>query len=89
MEQAGLLAHTTAMLWTVVAVSAPALVIAALVGLAVGLLQAVTQVQDQTLPQVIKIIAVLTTLALTGALLAGPVIRQAERVFTEFPALGR
>ncbi|RML30521.1 hypothetical protein ALQ97_03068 [Pseudomonas savastanoi pv. glycinea] len=37
-------------LMTVLLLSAPALVVAIVVGLSVGLLQALTQIQDQTLP---------------------------------------
>jgi type III secretion protein S len=47
-------------------VSAPPLVIAAGCGMVVSLIQAVTQIQDQTLPYVVKLVAVTATLAAMG-----------------------
>lgn len=44
--------------YTLVAVSAPILIVALLVGLAISLLQALTQIQEATLTFVPKIIAV-------------------------------
>lgn len=81
--------HLSQTLLLVLYLSLPALGVAAVVGLLVGLLQAVTQIQDQSLPQVVKLLAVLLTVALVGPVLAGPMLRQAERVLTDFPALTR
>jgi type III secretion protein S len=89
MDGATLVGHLATTLWLVLLLSLPALGVATVVGLIVGLLQAVTQIQDQALPQTVKIIAVLVTLLLTGALLAGPLIRHTERLLDEFPALTR
>ncbi|ORM69900.1 EscS/YscS/HrcS family type III secretion system export apparatus protein [Pantoea wallisii] len=50
----------------VVMLSAPPLVVAVVVGIIVSLLQAVMQLQDQTLPFAIKLVAVGATLALSG-----------------------
>ena len=81
--------HLQDALVLVMILSLPVLGVAALVGLVVGLLQAVTQIQDQTLPQSIKLVAVLVTLVLTGAWMAGPLVEQARQVFDAFPAIGR
>ena len=51
---------------TVLIVSAPALGVAIVIGVAVGLIQALTQIQDQTLPFGIKLVAVGVTLIMTG-----------------------
>ena len=56
-------------------------------GLIVGILQAATQIQDQTLPQTVKLLVVVAVLGLLSPLLAGPLIDHARRLFTEFPAL--
>jgi type III secretion protein S len=69
--------------------SLPALGIAAAVGLLVGLFQAVTQIQDQTLPMAIKVIAVVLALVLLGPMLASPLVRYTDRIFTDFPAITR
>ncbi|OSM99579.1 MULTISPECIES: type III secretion system export apparatus subunit SctS [Lonsdalea] len=50
----------------VVMLSAPPLVVAVLVGILISLLQAVMQLQDQTLPFAIKLVAVGLVLAITG-----------------------
>jgi type III secretion protein S len=50
----------------VVMLSAPPLIVAVIVGVIVSLLQAVLQLQDQTLPFAIKLVAVGLTLAMTG-----------------------
>jgi type III secretion protein S len=89
MDPSPLVHHLTQSLQLVLWLSLPILGIAAAVGLVVGLLQAVTQIQDQSLPQVAKLLAVLVALSVIGPLLAGPVLRQAERVLTEFPAATR
>ena len=50
----------------VVVLSAPPLIVAVVVGVITSLLQAVMQLQDQTLPFAIKLVAVGLALALTG-----------------------
>lgn len=50
----------------VVVLSAPALIVAVVVGVLTSLVQALMQIQDQTLPFGIKLVAVGVTLALTG-----------------------
>ena len=50
----------------VVVLSAPPLIVAVVVGVITSLLQAVMQLQEQTLPFAIKLVAVGLALALTG-----------------------
>ena len=50
----------------VVVLSAPPLIVAVVVGVLTSLVQALMQVQDQTLPFGIKLVEVGVTLALTG-----------------------
>ena len=50
----------------VVVLSAPPLIVAVVVGVLTSLVQALMQVQDQTLPFGIKLVPVGVTLALTG-----------------------
>ncbi|SDL85959.1 type III secretion protein S [Modicisalibacter muralis] len=76
-------------LWTVLLVSAPALLIAIVIGFGVGLLQALTQIQDQTLPQGVKLIAVLLVMILAGPLLAGQIVDLANQVLDNFPVWSR
>ncbi|KAA0018279.1 EscS/YscS/HrcS family type III secretion system export apparatus protein [Salinicola corii] len=76
-------------LWTVLLVSAPALLVAIAVGFGVGLLQALTQIQDQTLPQAVKLVAVLLVLILSGPLLAGQIVNITDQVLDNFAAWSR
>ena len=72
-------------LMTVLMLSAPALGVAIIVGLSVGLFQALTQIQDQTLPQVVKLVAVLLTIVFLGPVLAGQVAELGRQVLDNFP----
>ncbi len=67
----------------------PPLLAAMAVGLAVGILQAVTQVQDQSLPMTFKLLAVMLVLALGGPLLVAPLVREATALFDGFATLAR
>lgn len=76
-------------LMTVLLLSAPALGVAIVVGLSVGLLQALTQIQDQTLPQVVKLVAVLLLIVFVGPLLAGQIMALGNQVLDNFPVWTR
>ncbi len=71
----------------VLMLSAPVLGVAAAVGLVAGLLQAVTQIQDQSLPQVLKLIAVLLTVVIAGPLLAGTLVRETRTILDTLPLI--
>ncbi|MBN8968712.1 MAG: flagellar biosynthesis protein FliQ [Rhizobiales bacterium] len=51
-------------IWTIVVVSSPLLVIGLVVGVTISLIQALTQIQEQTLVFVPKILAIFVTLLL-------------------------
>ncbi len=59
---------------------APMVVGAALVGLGIGIFQALTQIQDQTLAYALKVIVVFGLAALTGTWLGASLLQYAERV---------
>lgn len=65
----------------VVMLSAPPLLVALLVGVLTSLIQALFQVQDQTLPFAIKLVCVALTLALTGRWIGSEIIGFAREVF--------
>ena len=58
-----------------------------MVGLIVSLLQALTQVQEQTLSFAIKLIAVIVTILATGAWLGGEIYSFTLNIFEGFPRL--
>jgi len=64
---------------------APVLVTALVVGLIVSVLQAVTQVQDQTLTFVPKIIAVLVALAIVGPWMMEKLVEFGQEMFASLP----
>ncbi|KKX26163.1 flagellar biosynthetic protein FliQ [Rhizobium sp. LC145] len=74
---------------TVLIVSAPALGVAIIIGISVGLIQALTQIQDQTLPQAVKLVAVMLVLIFAGPLLAVQVAALASQSLDSFASLTR
>lgn len=66
----------------VVMLSAPPLLAAVTLGVIISLLQALLQVQDQTLPFSIKLVGVGITLALTGRWLGVEIIQFTSQIFT-------
>ena len=73
----------------VLVLSAPPIIVAAVAGLIVAILQAATQIQEQTLQYTVKFFAIVLTLFVTSALLGGSLYRYSDRIFTEFPAMIR
>lgn len=76
-------------LYLVVLTSAPAVVMALVVGLIVAVFQATTQIQEQTLTFAPKLVAVFGILALTGPWIGNQLVRFTYHVFDQFPALLR
>ena len=68
-------------------VSLPALLVSLVVGLTVSVIQAVTQIQEQTLSFVPKLLAVGLVLMLAGPLLAGEVVRFTAQLFQAIPTM--
>ncbi|PPC63852.1 EscS/YscS/HrcS family type III secretion system export apparatus protein [Pantoea sp. ICBG 1758] len=73
----------------VVMLSAPALIVAVVVGMIVSLLQSVMQLQDQTLPFAIKLIAVGGTLALSGRWVGLELFELTETAFRMMATAGK
>ena len=89
MGHAALIGQLQSTLGIVLLMALPPLLGAMAVGLVVGILQAVTQVQDQSLPVAAKLLAVIVILALAGPLLAVPLLRQSTQLFDGFTAMTR
>jgi flagellar biosynthetic protein FliQ len=71
----------------VILVSAPPLLASLVVGLIVGVLQAATQIQDQTLVFVPKLLVVALVLLAIGPLLGAQVLRFAQALFLAIPSI--
>lgn len=89
MEPAELTRLTTEALYLALILSGPALLTSLVVGLSIGLLQAVTQVQEQTLTFVPKLVAVGLVLTLTGGALGAELAGFTRALFEALPELVR
>ncbi len=87
MDPAELTRLTAETLYLVLLVSSPALVVSLAVGLTVGLLQAVTQVQEQTLSFVPKLVAVAIALVVGGGWMGAQLLRFTDAIWTAIPDL--
>lgn len=73
----------------VLILSMPAIVLATIAGVGISLLQALTQIQEQTLGFAIKLIVVILTLLLTAHFMVGELFNYSIAIFKDFPILGR
>jgi flagellar biosynthetic protein FliQ len=71
----------------VLLVSAPPLLASLVVGLFVGVLQAATQIQDQTLAFVPKLIVVVAVLVAMGPLLGAQLLRFTQALLMAIPSI--
>ncbi len=67
--------------------SMPPIIVASLVGILVSLLQALTQVQEQTLSFAIKLIAVAVTIVAMSGLLGAQMLDYTLKLFNDFPQI--
>lgn len=72
---------------TIIIVSAPILIIALLVGLTISILQATTQVQEQTLSFVPKMMAIMVSIILLGNFMMNKLIALTTYLFELIPML--
>lgn len=86
-NQTALLDYTSRALLLVLLLSLPPVGVATIVGLAVSLLQALTQIQDQTLPFGLKLVSVIAALLLAGGVLGGEVVNFLKIILDSFPTL--
>lgn len=68
--------------WAVLLVSGPLLVLALVVGLIVSIFQATTQIQEQTLAFIPKIVAVLLGIVFFGPWMLGQMLSYASEVWS-------
>ncbi len=82
-----LLHFTTTALWLVVILSFPSVVIATVVGLIVALIQALTSIQEQTLPFGVKLFATVFVLYLTMRWVGTEIFRFTLDIFSNIHKL--
>ena len=69
----------------VMLLSMPPIVVASVVGIGVSLLQALTQIQEQTISFAIKLVAVALTIAAMAGLFGSEMLKFTLRLFNDFP----
>ncbi len=89
MSEADVVDLTAQALLLILYLSLPPIIAAALVGTLVSLLQALTQIQEQTLSFAIKLIVVVITIFLTARWQGEELYNYAFTIFENIPVLAR
>jgi flagellar biosynthesis protein FliQ len=89
MDLAALLEQARGALFLSMAVVLPVLAVAAVTGLVVAALQAASQIQDQTLSHLPRLVVVVVALALLGPWMGSQIGAFAERAFTTSMTMAR
>ncbi|MCI5046710.1 MAG: type III secretion system export apparatus subunit SctS [Aquisalinus sp.] len=74
-------------LYLVLMLSAPAIIAASVVGLIIAIVQAATQIQEQTIQFTIKFFVVVVALFVSAAMIGGALYEFGDKMFTQFPYL--
>ena len=89
MNQAQLLDYAQTCLLLILKLSLIPIVVATVIGIIVSLLQALTQIQEQTLGFAVKLIAISITLLAASSWMGGQMLIYTQDIFKNFPLLGR
>jgi flagellar biosynthetic protein FliQ len=82
MNEADALQMVRAAIWTIIVVCGPAVAAAMIVGVAIAMFQALTQIQETTLTFVPKIIVIFLVLIMTAPFIGGQVYSLTEQVYS-------
>jgi flagellar biosynthetic protein FliQ len=74
-------------LWMTMLISAPLLGVGLLVGLVVGIFQAATSINEQTLSFIPKLICVGLTMSIAGGWMINTMVDYTKAIFTRIPSL--
>jgi type III secretion protein S len=89
MEVVDIVSHVVRAMLLILWLSLPPIVVASVVGTLFSLIQALTQIQEQTLSFAIKLVAVGATLFLTARWIGGEIYNYTVALFDNFPLLVR
>lgn len=84
MDEARLISSLYNIFYYSAVVLVPPLLLATIIAFIVGLFQAVTQIQEQTLPQTIKIMVIGFMLIAFGHTLTAPLYTASDEIFSRF-----
>ncbi len=88
MIEPSILDYTLKAMVLVLLLSLPPILVASVVGILVAMLQAVTQIQEQTLSFAVKLVAVIISLILTAGWAGGEILNFTVTLFDSFAAAG-
>ena len=74
-------------IWITLRIAGPILLVGLVVGLVVSVFQAVTQIQEQTLVFIPKIIAIVAVLIIAGPWMMNSMLDYTQGLFQEIPAM--
>ena len=89
METVDVTSHVIRALLLTLWLSLPPIIVASVVGTLFSLLQALTQIQEQTLSFAVKLVAVGITIYLTARWVGGEIFNYTVSLFDAFPGLVR
>ena len=89
MQVVDLVNYASKALYLSLILSLPAIIVAAVVGTMFAIVQALTQIQEQTLSYAIKLIATVATLVLTLRWIGVEIIQYTSLLFDLIPSIGR
>ena len=88
MNQAQLLDYAQTCLLIILRLSLIPIIVATVIGIIVSLLQALTQIQEQTLGFAVKLIAISITLLAASSWMGGQMLLYTQDIFKNFSLLG-
>lgn len=74
-------------IWVTLQIAGPILIVGLLVGLVVSVFQAVTQIQEQTLVFIPKIVAIVAVMAVFGPWMMTTMVNYTEQLFEDIPTM--
>ena len=89
MNQAELLKYAQQCLILVLRLSLVPIIVATVIGIIVSLLQALTQIQEQTLGFAVKLIAISLTIMFSASWMGAQMLLYTQDIFLRFPLIGR
>jgi len=87
MGQEQISAEIGASILSTFALAGPMLGLAAILGLVIAIFQAATQIQEQTIAQIVKIFVLSFVLLVFGRALATPLLEHSIHIFNDFPTM--
>lgn len=87
MQPQDALQQLTAAMMLVMYLSMPPILVATVAGVLVSLLQALTQIQEQTLSFAIKLVAVVISIAALAGIMGAEVLNFTVKLFDDFPSM--